>query len=260
MVHVIAFHKSGSMFLYGYFKKISEIKKYKYYSCNNKINNSYAYKTNNDFKNILCPHRYPPVNFNPIDTYIINIRDPIDILISSFYSFGYTHKAQDDKYFKERREFIRNNTIDTYCLDSVETNQTINKYRNIIKFIEDNKHIGNIHVVYYTDMINNFSEWNKNICDILNIKDLEDNLLYTFKQNMEIKNIKNNEDILSGKIKKAHRRNGKDNQCKKELKKNTIIALYNRFDFIYKYFKKLTNLNQLNDNMCINNNKLFIYL
>lgn len=56
---------------------------------------------------------------------IFLIRDPRDILVSAYYSFGYTHGVSPVKEIREKQEQTRNEiqskTVDGYALDTVHT-------------------------------------------------------------------------------------------------------------------------------------------
>ena len=94
------FHKTGSMFIYRYCKFISRNSNYKLFSVEN--GNGPTSKQDIDkFLNqdniIIAPVRICPSKYFNDVNYIIHIRDPIDILISEYYSFGYTHPLLKNK-------------------------------------------------------------------------------------------------------------------------------------------------------------------
>ena len=113
-IQVYAFHKSGSMFLFRLFKYISIKNRIHYYSIN--ANNEAKYKLDNSNNKILCPLRHEPrETYNESIKYIVHYRNPIDTLISQYYSFGYIHAIpispdKKIKFLKRRaKDTITNN-------------------------------------------------------------------------------------------------------------------------------------------------------
>ena len=133
------FHKSGSTFFYRLFREIAYINNIDYYSIN-KTSMDIDKRVlpecmwNDELENyILCPTRGAPRDYRKDLKYIIHFRNPLDIMISQYYSFGYTHGVPDpnsnkEKYdfFMKRRKIIQSQTIDEYCL-SQENIDEINK-------------------------------------------------------------------------------------------------------------------------------------
>ena len=88
------------------------------------------------------------------------IRDPRDILVSSYYSQAFSHVVPDktgSKHdgFMKRREWARASTIDEYALtESIKVNSILEKYCNLLL-----KPYRNTYVTTYEDMIADFSRW-----------------------------------------------------------------------------------------------------
>ena len=74
---------------------------------------------------IYGPQR-KPLNFSGIENYkkIFFLRDPRDVLVSAYYSFGKTHKIPNQKKIKERflkeRNRINKISIDEYAIEQAE--------------------------------------------------------------------------------------------------------------------------------------------
>ena len=75
---------------------------------------------------IYGPQRMP-LNFTGLEKYksIFFLRDPRDVLISSYYSFGYSHPEPSSVNLKKihltKRNHIQNTTIDAYVLDQAKS-------------------------------------------------------------------------------------------------------------------------------------------
>ena len=182
-VFVHGLHKSASMFLYKVFRDIAEEADINYFSANNKIKennkpkpNQYDLKQDISSSFCYCPVRHfsqspeemPPQksewgdpscvvsdNFpNISEIYrIYQIRDPRDILVSEYFSFGFIHFGL--KKTNPRKEKIQNMTIDEYCLKSAD--KLLIKYKNIFEVIKANN--PNHVVVKYETMVLNYRDW-----------------------------------------------------------------------------------------------------
>jgi hypothetical protein len=233
---VFALHKSGSMFLYRYFELLSNLNNLNYYSANNNPQNENDYNING----CICPIRdiSEDEQYDINETYIFHFRNPIDTLISQYYSFGFTHILQDKwtdssserakarwKNPMEKREYIQSITIDQYCIN--EYNVLLNRYENMINFINLYNSNGNIIISKYDHMFYNFKQWNEDMCKVLNI-DGQDQLYNQFKSQFENIEIIDNNKITSGEV-ITHRRNGTSKQYLNELSPETINILESVF-------------------------------
>jgi hypothetical protein len=226
MVKVFALHKSGSMFLYEYFKLLSKLNNLNYYSVNNNPQNQAEY---NKVNGCICPIRNINLDeeYDINETYIFHFRNPIDTLISEYYSYGFTHMVEKT-WQQERKEYIQSITIDQYCIN--EYNILLKRYENMINFINLYYSNGNIIISKYDHMFYNFKQWNKDICKSLNIND-EVKLYNQFKSEFENVEIVDNNKIITGEI-KTHRRNGTSNQYLNELNTETVNILESVFSNI----------------------------
>jgi len=143
---------------------------------------------------------------------IFFIRDPRDILVSAYYSFGYTHGLSHVKQIRELQESkksaILNQSIDEYVLNSVEE---ISKNFKLLNSLLDkcNKSV----VLKYEDMITNFDSFINSFREIVDIN--EDIVQDIYKKSRPRKK----------EEKTSHRRSGHPGGYKNKLKKETIITL-----------------------------------
>ena len=223
------FHKSGSMFFFKLFKKIAEDNNIDYYSENNRPSNHELW--NNKLNNcIRCPVRVCPLNENEENLkYIIHLRNPLDILISTYYSFGWTHSipCESDPHLEEfmkRREKIQSQTIDQYCLENVD--EINNKYNNMLDWLEKYKDRDNVFISHYDDMFYNFPNWLRKIFDFLSLKTYNETLSMFEKQfeNSNTEHVKTDLNTLHN-----HRRSGLSKQWLVELKETTIDLVISKF-------------------------------
>jgi hypothetical protein len=181
IIKIHCLHRSGSTFLTKFYKYISLLCEINYYQCtgqNSLFNINYFLNSNRSF--CICPIRTFPLSNKPVSqlkgssyieneindkfNYIIQLRDPRDILVSQYYSFGWTHGYVKTKInhnvFKNatnRRKMIRNMTIDEYAKSNIGYKDLLERYIPIIKIKNLNKK--NIKIIKYSDMVLNFSKW-----------------------------------------------------------------------------------------------------
>ena len=143
---------------------------------------------------------------------IFLIRDPRDILVSSYYSYGFTHKLSKIKETRERQEALRKKiqsiSVDEYVL---EHSSNINK--NFKELFDLSKLCQRSVVLKYEDLINDFDKFIKNFNTYvtLNKKVIEE--IYRRSRPKE------KEDLSS------HRRSGRINNYKEKLEEKTIALL-----------------------------------
>tara|TARA_A100001011_G_scaffold398501_1_gene503153 strand:+ start:5447 stop:6049 length:603 start_codon:yes stop_codon:yes gene_type:complete len=196
---------------------------------------------------ILCPIRYvTPPNYDSNIKYIIHLRNPIDLLISQYYSFGFTHPPPPTdqgwpdcafKLFNERRKKIQSQTIDEYCLSDENINDINNKYNNFLIWINKYKDKENVFISKYDNMYYDFSNWLKDIFNFLSLETYNETLS-TFEKEFSNKY----EPYIKNDPKTAcpYRRSGLSKQYLFEIKKETLDLVINKlsdniknsFDFI----------------------------
>ncbi|MCH2177529.1 MAG: hypothetical protein MK106_01880 [Mariniblastus sp.] len=123
-VDVHAVHKSATMFLYQFFGRLSEKQGFDFYSENNSPANQSGLSIDNQRDFCRCPIRSFEVLKTELDHptqiyRIFHIRDPRDILVSEYFSFGWIHPTEGtglEAARQERQEI----PIDEYVLTQCE--------------------------------------------------------------------------------------------------------------------------------------------
>jgi hypothetical protein len=151
------------------------------------------------------------------------IRDPRDILVSAYYSFGYTHKFSIVKEIADRqrrtRELIRSKTIDAFALETA--NATLKRFHIIDRLSQAcNRGI----VLKYEDMIYNWEKFSSGLTKYLDID--RKTLRRTFDLSRPLE--KENET--------AHRRSGKPGAYRDKLLASTVETLNIIFAPVFKRF------------------------
>ena len=155
---------------------------------------------------------------------IFLIRDPRDILVSAYYSFGYTHEISSVYEMKEwqeqERSAIQSKTIDEYVLESAT--RTLKNFEMIDQL--DRACTRSV-VLKYEDMISNWDYFVRGLTKYIDIKKPVLTRIYEKSRPRE------KED------KTAHRRSGKPGEFRRKLKKETITSLNIMFEDVLEKFK-----------------------
>jgi uncharacterized protein YukE len=154
---------------------------------------------------------------------IFLIRDPRDIIVSSYYSFGYTHEFSTVKEIEEQqrqiRELIRRKTIDAFALEMA--NATLNHFHTIDRLSQAcNRGI----VLKYEDMIDNWEKFSSGLTKYLDIG--RKTLRHTYKQTRPLEN----------ESETGFRRSGKPGGYRDKLLASTVDALNNIFAPVFTRF------------------------
>lgn len=150
-------------------------------------------------------------------TSLVVVRDPRDVLVSSFYSFGYSHNVSSNPRIAEReqreREFIQNCSIDQYVLEKCdETRQAYQDIRDISCWSKRCK------IVYYEDLINNWEKFKLDLGELLNISSARWSYIEKQTRPQSTENIH------------SHRRSGKTHGYLEKLSAKTVDELNERLN------------------------------
>ena len=150
------------MFLYELFFRLARYKGIPFYSENRLVPNDHLLTEDVDHDFCFLPIRHfrtytkmflPEVKVQRI----CHVRDPRDILVSQYYSFGWNH---DDLGFCDRavqtRENIRKQTVDDYVLEEMAATWRLNRRLNWLAEMLENE---DVTLVTYEEMINDFGGW-----------------------------------------------------------------------------------------------------
>jgi hypothetical protein len=176
-IFVHGLHKSASMFLFKVFQDLANEAQIEHYSANNKPEPNQQelnFDTNSSF--CYCPVRHFAISPSEISSKtekwsdldfivrddfpnldniyrIYQLRDPRDILVSQYFSFGFIHSGK--KNLTPMKLKIQKMTIDEYCLEYAD--ELYDRYCNILKIID--RQNPNYLIVHYETMVLNFREW-----------------------------------------------------------------------------------------------------
>ena len=155
---------------------------------------------------------------------IFLVRDPRDILVSAYYSFGYTHgfsNVDEIKEVQEQRKIqIQSKTIDEYALEAAHG--TLRNFETVDRL---NKACTRSVVLKYEDMIENWDSFAKGLTKYINIKQQVLAQIYAQTRPRE------REDT------KSHRRSGKPGGFRGKLKAETIAFLNTTFEAVLERFQ-----------------------
>ena len=168
---------------------------------------------------------------------ILMVRDPRDLVVSSYYSISYSHSTppkSSSRYqiFSQRRQAAAQMTIDEYAISESQRFFTIlSRYKTLL--LDRYPHV---YLTSYEEMTSDYKKWLKdllNACD-LNISDALFQTLITENQRLQPKK----EDIHQ------HIRKGKPGDHKDKLNPETIAYLNEKFSSLFESFADVWNFNQ----------------
>jgi hypothetical protein len=155
---------------------------------------------------------------------IFLVRDPRDILVSSYYSFGYTHGFSAVAEIQARQMALRNQiqakTIDSYALDSADA-----ILQNLEAIDKLSRGCERSIVIKYEDLINRFEYFIHQLTLYLNFNNS------VRKQIFERSRPKQNENTSS------HRRSGLPGGFRNKLNDETITSLNTKFKGVLRRFE-----------------------
>jgi hypothetical protein len=155
-------HKSGTMFLYQLFRRVARARKIAYYSSNHLEPNDDLVTPQIDHDFCLCPIRSfanePETLSDRLDVHrIFQVRDPRDILVSQYFSYGWRHTDESfDPAIYRQREAIKSMTIDEYVLSRQRVLDPLKK--RLAQLTERNPS-PNLTILKYEEMVLDFPSW-----------------------------------------------------------------------------------------------------
>ena len=227
---VHALHKSASMFLYKFFCDLCERLDCPFHSIHNRPANDASVSKSIGHSFVLCPVRSFNCNsyqFSQLDQvrYLLQIRDPRDILVSEYFSLGWLHTSKNwSEEALQRREKIKNMSIDEFVLQEPHgKTPLLERYRPALELTEGT----NVRFVKYETLVTRFPEWLENVLDLLGLSDekrLKQKLLQRYRDEFQLDESDN------------HKRNILPGDHKEKLKPETIQKLDQRFQAVLQRF------------------------
>jgi len=229
-------HKSASVFLWQYFKHVAAFKEIQFYS--ESVESDELFKNRDRSENFI----YSPYRFGVNDALLyetvsldclclVHIRNPIDILVSEYYSYGFLHRKMENPLsgndIVEYRERVKSEGIEKYCVRIVEEGG-LDKFKSFYEFISKNIKNPNFIFSSYSCMKHNFKKWNAEIGERLSLTDKEIKTLFNRHNKQFLLVPLKNEEVVAGTAVR-HIRNGEDRQYLTELKPETIGLLIRAF-------------------------------
>ncbi len=217
-------HKSGTMFLYQLFFRLCRDRQIPFFSANHPCPNDHLVTP--DFSGEFClgPIRTfdtSPVVASPSHRLqrIFQVRDPRDVLVSQFHSFGWSHT--DDEFDDDQirwRSQIRDMSIDEYVLNPVcAVEPLLRKYSHLVS-----RQTGEFeHLVRYEQMVTDFPGWLSQIVPLL---EFPRPAWTRFKYGIKYRN-----EFRPGKHPAAHKRHVAPGEFRHSLQPRTVQQLTDRF-------------------------------
>ena len=159
---VHALHKSASMFLYQLMFRLARDGRYPFYSANHAHPNDHQLTRDATHRFCLGPIRHFHFQDLPFDDHIdlhriVQVRDPRDILVSQYFSFGWNHSENDfNREEIETRQRIRNLSVDEYVTEPGGAQYwLLRRLKPLLRFAKRPQ----VHLVRYEEMVSNFGNW-----------------------------------------------------------------------------------------------------
>lgn len=150
------------MFLYQLFRRVARARKIKYYSSNHLEPNDQQVTSETDHDLCLCPIRSfenkPDSLADGFDVRrIFQVRDPRDILVSQYFSYGWRHTDESfNAAIYRQREAIKSMTIDEYVLSQ---QRVLNPLKKRLAQLTNRKPSPKLTILKYEEMVLDFPSW-----------------------------------------------------------------------------------------------------
>lgn len=140
------------------------------------------------------------------------IRDPRDILVSSYYSFGFSHGLSPDPEFarhqREHRDWAQSKTVDEYCLQRAPAMNEI--FQRLGELLET---AGDATLLRYEDMIDDWESFAPKLSRCLELDEHALQILYRRSRPRKRENLQ------------RHRRSGRPGGFREKLSPDTVAEL-----------------------------------
>lgn len=221
-----ALHKTATVFLSKFFRDVADSKSHQYFSRDVSEINANLFEHQIDcFK---CPDRGFPKVLDTDVVYVFMLRNPLDMLVSEYFSYGWTHPIKGTKEDKLRITTLRNTiqkvSIDDYCLKYAD--ELFTRIKPLLKL---DKELPNYHMVTYEKLVTDFRGWAYKMFEIVEVPEYKWERIY-LKYKSEFEGVKEStpEEIFKGTA-NSHKRKILPGDHKEKLKNLTIIKLNNTF-------------------------------
>ena len=249
-IFVYGLHKSATMFLALFFRELCNRRKFAFFSKNlHGISILPKFlKKNIKFSFCLCPERYfpkvlPGKNFKNIRNsyYIYQIRDPRDILVSEYFSYGWLHRTSaasspmSSEFVVGQRKQIQNETIDEYAIRAATSLKS-----RMAPLVKRYKKLGaNEIILKYEEMVLSLSEWIGKAIIPFNFE-FSENIISSLHEQFK------NEFITKGNRRRGHFKNHKRNITPGDHKDKLQAKTIKKLNKIFKEELKIFNYEKNN--------------
>tara|TARA_Y100000389_G_C17456812_1_gene518687 strand:- start:2315 stop:3178 length:864 start_codon:yes stop_codon:yes gene_type:complete len=238
-------HKAASNFSNEILKQIENRTEYTLYdygaligSLADKLNikNDFEVYLNKNYKFLFNTHseiygpQRKPLKFQNINDYkkIFFLRDPRDVLISAYYSFGYSHPVPNSESllenFNQKRALIQTQSLDEYVLR--ESKDWIKPIYMEYKFLKESSKKECLYIKY-NQFVNDTESC---IEEIFNFFDFQNKDIVKSLATLA-------SPVRENENKNQHKRSGKNNQWKTHLTEKTQEKLNNELNEVLKYWQ-----------------------
>ena len=239
-IQVHALHKSGSMFLWPFFKVAANKLGVNFYSVNDtpKTEELAFRDESNGESFIVSPLRWYPETIDSGRYYVFVVRNPLDVLVSQYYSHGWIHPDPLDVpeklgEFRERRNKIQSLTIDEYCVQYAD--ELLKKYINLLSYWDDREHVL---VTRYSEMVCDFESWCTRVGKAIGLEETDINELHaSFANQFNIVDELTPDQIKQGG--KRHKRKMLPGDHLEKLSPAIIGVLNRKFDAVLKLINQI---------------------
>ena len=228
-VFLYTLHKCASTFLEKLFRQLAAEKGMRYHAPPGLLRNPKFADGKANFNYDVCYgaiRKYKDQNLECDEKIrcrkILQVRDPRDILVSQFYSFGWSHKAdQFGERQKQHRQQIQSISIDQYVLYHRAAAYSLKRrMRPLAEMVRQDP---SVQIVTYEKMVTNYDKWLNPVLDQFEFRSVKERLMkikYRLMYRHTFKPQKNPN---------GHKRNVTPGEHREKLQPETIAMLNEYF-------------------------------